>query len=472
MKAIANTACKLLVYSCLLTAAMAAQAERPNIILIMTDDQGYADLGCYGSEKIKTPHLDRMAAEGRRFTSFYMASSVCSPSRAALLTGTYPARNGMANHVIFPAHRHGLHPDEVTLADALKSVGYSTACIGKWHLGHTPELLPTAQGFDEYFGIPYSNDMNHPDNKGKPKGGADGMDLLWRDPESTLSKWKTPLMRNEEMIEIPVDQRTITARYTDEAIRFIRENKEQPFFIYLPHSMPHIPLYVPEDWYDGDPNLAYIRTIEHLDAETGRLLDVVRELGLQGKTYVIYTSDNGPWLQFKHHGGSAAPLRDGKGSTYEGGHRVPFLLWGADVPAGGVSDAFLSSMDLLPTLAAMAGAELKPRGVIDGLDARGTLLGDAPSPRTEMLYFSRTGTLEGIRHGDWKLLVSSEKESASPELYHLAVDIGERNNLAGARPEKARELSDRMAELEREINQNSRPRYEGQRRNSPKNKQT
>jgi len=429
--------------------------QKPNIIFIMTDDQGYNDLGCYGSETINTPHIDRMAKEGRKFTSFYMVSSVCTPSRAGLMTGSYPARVGMGG-VIFPTHRHGLHPDEVTIADALKSAGYATACIGKWHLGHMPEILPTAQGFDEYFGIPYSNDMNHPDNSDRPQGGVGGMNSLWKDPESTLTKWNTPLMRNEEIIELPVDQRTITRRYTDEAIRFVRENKDRPFFLYLPHTMPHVPLYVTDEWYDPDPQKAYIRTIEELDAETGRLLDVVRELGLKDNTYVIYTSDNGPWLTYRHHAGSSYPLRQGKMTTYEGGHRVPFVLWGGDVPADTTSDAFITAMDMLPTFAAMAGVELKPRGTIDGLDVRGALLGDDPSPRTEKLYYSREGRVEALRQGDWKLRVSGRRT----ELFNLAEDIGEKNNRAQAHPDKVETLTTRMQTLHEDIHQNRRSRWE------------
>jgi arylsulfatase A-like enzyme len=217
-------------------------AEKPNFVLIFTDDLGYGDLGSFGSTTIRTPHLDRLAAEGRKFTSFMTASSVCSPSRAGLLTGCYPRRVGMHNGVLFPTSTSGLHPDEHTIADHLRQQGYATACFGKWHLGHHPEVLPTANGFDTYYGIPYSNDMNHPANEGKPKGGAVGMDELWNDPESTLTKWQTPLMENEKIVELPVDQRTITRRCTDRALAFVKENRERPFFVYLPYSMPHIPL--------------------------------------------------------------------------------------------------------------------------------------------------------------------------------------------------------------------------------------
>jgi arylsulfatase A-like enzyme len=267
---------KHLLLAAALFSAIHASAAKPNFIIIFTDDQGYNDLGCFGSEKIKTPHIDRLAAEGRKFTSFMVASSVCSPSRAALLTGSYPKRVGMHKHVLFPASDHGLNPAEYTLADHFKSLGYATACIGKWHLGHLPELLPRAQGFDSYYGIPYSNDMNHPDNKGKAHPASDES---WLKQDEFVKKWNTPLIENEEIIELPVDQRTITRRYTDRAISFVTENKDKPFFLYLPHSMPHIPLFVPEDAQDPDPKNAFKAVIEHIDAEVGRGLIVSVETG-------------------------------------------------------------------------------------------------------------------------------------------------------------------------------------------------
>ena len=324
-----------------LVSAVITQAAKPNFIIIFTDDQGYGDLSCFGSKTIRTPNIDRIANEGRKFTSFMVASPVCTPSRSALLTGCYPKRIGMHQHVLFPSSKKGLNPKEHTIADHLKSEGYATACFGKWHLGHYKEVLPTANGFDTYYGIPYSNDMNHPDNKGKPRGGWEGMDSLWKDPRSTLTKWKTPLIEDEKIIELPVDQRTVTRRYTQKSIDFIKANKNKPFFVYLPHSMPHIPLYVPDDVRDEDPKNAYINTIEHIDNEVGRLLKALDDLKLAGKTYVIYTTDNGPWLPFRHHGGSAGPLRDGKGTTFEGGQRVPCVIRGPNIPAGTVCDLSL-----------------------------------------------------------------------------------------------------------------------------------
>jgi len=457
----------LLLFSCLSPEFFAA-SPKPNIILIFTDDQGYGDLGSFGSTTIRTPHLDRLADEGRKFTSFVSASSICTPSRAALMTGSYPRRVGMHGGVLFPASTTGLHPDEHTIADHLKQQGYATACFGKWHLGHHPEVLPIANGFDTYYGIPYSNDMNHPDNKGKPKGGTEGMDELWIDPESTLTKWQTPLMENEKIVELPVDQRTITRRCTDRAVAFIEDNRERPFFVYLPYSMPHIPLYVPDEVRDPDPKRAYINTIEHLDTEVGRIFDLLRERDLAKNTYVIFMSDNGPWLPFKHHGGSAGPLRDGKFSTFEGGHRVPFIVWAPGrIPAGTECDALASTIDLLPTIAAITGTPLPADRAIDGVDISALLRGNAKSPREEFLYYNSRGRIEGIREGDWKLLVKYPLRdrvpdlTAAPEilLFHLAEDLGERHNLAADKPELVERLRQRMLERDAAVAAGERPAW-------------
>jgi len=444
-------------------------ADKPNFVIIFADDQGYGDLGCFGSTKIKTPHIDRMAKEGRKFTNFLVASPVCTPSRAALLTGCYPKRVGMHQHVLFPSSKKGLNPTEHTIADHLKSQGYATACFGKWHLGHHPETLPQQNGFDTYFGIPYSNDMNHPDNKGKPKGGADGMDILWKDPESTLTKWKTPLMENEKIVELPVDQRTVTRRYTDKAVDFIKTNKDKPFFVYLPHSMPHIPLYVPDEVRDPDPQNAYTNVIEHIDAEVGRVMDTIRELGLSENTYVIYTTDNGPWLQFKNHGGSAGPLREGKGTTFEGGQRVPCVMWGPGrIPAGTECDEIVGTIDMMPTIASLTGKELPKDRKIDGVDVSMLLEGEtSKAPRQVFLYYTSRGDLEGIRNGKWKLLVKKPRRrgrqpqdapAPKPEimLFDLSKDIGEKNNLAKEHPDRVEQLTTHMKEADAEIEKNAR----------------
>jgi len=436
-------------------------AAKPNFILIFTDDQGYNDLGCFGSETIKTPHIDQLAAEGRKFTSFMVASPVCTPSRAGLLTGSYPKRVGLHKGVLFPTSDYGLNPDEYTIADHFKSLGYATACIGKWHLGHHPETLPRAHGFDSYYGIPYSNDMKHPDNQGKVHPASDES---WLNQDEFVKKWHTPLVENEEIIELPVNQRTITRRYTDRAISFITENKDKPFFLYLPHSMPHIPLFVPEDANDPDPANAYKATIEHIDAEVGRLADAVRKLGLAENTYLIFTSDNGPWLKFGNHGGNADPLRDGKGSTFEGGQRVPFVIWApGHIAANTTSDELVASIDLLPTLAALANSEIPAEHKIDGIDLAATLTGDAPSKRDEFLYYTAGGSTDGIRHGDWKLLLKGnsvwgeKRKQSDPLLFNLAEDISEAKNLAAEQPEKVAELTARLKELDTEITTNARP---------------
>lgn len=457
-----------------LTFLPSLQAEdKPNFVIIFADDQGYGDLGCFGSTTIKTPNIDRMAKEGRKFTNFMVASPVCTPSRAALLTGCYPKRIGMHQHVLFPQSTKGLNPEEHTIGDHLKAQGYATACFGKWHLGHHPETLPRQNGFDTYFGIPYSNDMNHPDNKGKPKVSSDD---LWKDQESCLTLWKTPLIEDEKIIELPVDQRTITRRYTDKAVNFIETNKDKPFFVYLPHSMPHIPLYVPDDVYDPDPQNAYINVIEHIDAEVGRVLDKIRDLNLTGKTYVIYTSDNGPWLRFNNHGGSAGELRDGKGTTFEGGQRVPCVMWAPGrIPAGSECPDLAGTIDLLPTIASITDSPLPKTNKIDGTDISEAIHGTAGSPREKFIYYTSRGELEGIRVDQWKLLLKKpaakrgkgkgkgkgrQTESAAPKsetlLFDLDKDVEESTNLAQSHPEIVEELTSQMQEYDAEITENAR----------------
>lgn len=452
-----QTLCHLINFVLLIIAN--AKVSTPNLILIFADDQGYGDLSCFGSTKIKTPNIDRIAEKGRKFTNFMVASPVCTPSRAALMTGCYPKRVGMHKHVLFPSSTKGLNPSEHTLADHFKAMNYATACFGKWHLGHHKEVLPTANGFDTYYGIPYSNDMNHPDNKGKPKGGPEGMDLLWKDPESTLTKWKTPLVLDEEIIELPVDQRTITRRCTQKTIDFIKENKDSPFFIYLPHSMPHIPLYVPDEIRDPNPMNAYVNTIQHIDSEVGRILQTLDELNLTSNTFIIYTTDNGPWLGFRHHGGSAGSLRDGKGTTFEGGQRVPCVMSGPGIPPGTICDELMSSIDLLPTFAAITGKPLPQKVKIDGLDATALLMGNGNPPRNEFLYYTSRGELEGIRQGKWKLLVKKQKKSKEKYevmLFDLLEDLSEKNNLSIQNPKLVERLSLRMKEIDAEIERNSR----------------
>ncbi|MDG1358786.1 MAG: sulfatase [Akkermansiaceae bacterium] len=433
-------------------------SPQPNFIIIFTDDQGYQDLGCFGSEDIKTPHIDRMASEGRMLTSFYSANPVCSASRAALMTGCYPRRVLEKKTVLFPQDDIGLHPEETTIADMLKTKGYATACVGKWHLGHHPEFLPTAQGFDSYFGIPYSNDMSHPAGAKRPAYGK--WDLHWSKPDKSTD-WKTPLIENEKILEHPVDQRTITRRYTNKAIEFIKANSgrelagqtpHRPFFLYLAHSMPHVPLYLPDELYNPDPKRAYISVIEHIDAEVGRILDTLRKEGLDKNTYVIFTSDNGPWLRFEHHAGKAKPLRNGKGSTFEGGMRVPCVTWAPGrIPANSKSSDMASTIDLLPTIASIAGIEPKTKGPIDGLNIADFLHAKSPSPRTEFLYY--TSQIQCIRQGAWKL----RQQGEFTQLFNLTEDIGESKNLAKKHPEKVAALKTRMKELDAKVIAGARP---------------
>ncbi|MGB6219946.1 sulfatase family protein [Haloferula sp.] len=436
-------------------ASLPVIAGKPNFIIIFTDDQGYNDLGCFGSEKIKTPNIDRLATEGRKFTSFMVPSSVCSPSRAALLTGCYPKRVGLHKHVIFPANDYGLNPKEFTIPRLFKSLGYVTACIGKWHLGHRPAVLPTAHGFDSYFGIPYSNNMNHPDHSFSDNPFAD---KIWTDPAKWTKKFNVPLMEGTEIIELPVDQRTITSRYTDRAISFITENKDKPFFLYLAHTMPHVPLFVPDEARNPDVKNAYTCVIEHLDTEIGRMMKTVRELGLADDTFVIVTSDNGPAPNSRNFGGSAFPLRGAKASPFEGGQRVPCIIWAPGrIPAGTETGELVSSMDLLPSVAAILGTELPADRIIDGIDLSSTITGTPKKGRTEFIYYSAHGVLQGFRQGDWKLLTKGVRGVKETSLFNLANDVEEMKNLASKEPEKVNQLNARMRELDTEITTNARP---------------
>jgi arylsulfatase A len=317
---------RLLIALLFLTSLTFAQSARrpPNFVVIFCDDLGYGDVGSFGNPTIRTPNLDRMAAEGQRWTSFYSADSVCTPSRAALLTGRLPIRTGMfsdTRRVLFPDSADGLPSTEITIAELLKIRGYSTAAIGKWHLGWQPEFLPMKQGFDSYFGIPYSNDMDATFKFSS----RDEYVKLMKDPKREY--WNVPLLLNEKVVERPVDQTTITQRYTDEAIKFIGSNKNKPFFLYLAHSMPHMPLFRTKNFENRSARGLYGDVIEELDANVGRLLDTLRQLKLERNTLVVFTSDNGPWALFDEQGGSAGLLRGAKGGTYEGGMREPTIFW-------------------------------------------------------------------------------------------------------------------------------------------------
>lgn len=424
MRAMAAGAAVAALPNWLLAAGQEADASRPpNFVIVFADDLGYGDLGCFGAPRIKTPNLDRMAAEGVRLTDFYSAAPVCTPSRASLMTGCYPLRVGMPA-VVYPSSRTGIADSEVTVAELLKTRGYATACVGKWHLGWQKKFLPTRHGFDEYFGIPYSNDM-------KP----------------------SPLIRGEETVEEPAEQDTLTQRYTEESIRFITASKDKPFFLYLAHNMPHVPLHAGEKFRGRSAEGLYGDVIEELDWSVGQVLDTLGRLRLDGRTLVLFTSDNGPWLTMGKRGGTARPLRGGKGACYEGGMREPCIArWVGHVPAGTVCKEVATTMDILPTLAGLAGAKPPADRTIDGRDISPLLAGanDARSPHEAFFYYC-AGRLDAVRSGSWKLVypfpdfygraAQSGTASGAPALYDLETDIGETRDVAADHPEEVKRLT-------------------------------
>ncbi len=424
------------------------KGKTPNIIIFLTDDQGYQDVGCFGSPLIKTPNFDRMAKEGVRFTNFYSAAPVCSPSRAALLTGCYPPRVGVPR-VLWPNDTIGLNSKEITIADILKAKGYTTACIGKWHLGDKPEFLPDQQGFDSYLGIPYSNDMTI-----NPKVQI-SKDVVYREgvtQESVrikrLGSGNVPLMRDGKVIEYPVDQTLLTKKYTEEAIKIITKNKDKPFFLYLAHTMPHIPLHASEAFNGKSPRGLYGDVIEELDWSMGEILKTLKSLNIDENTLVIFTSDNGPWNLKNGQGGSALPLRGFKFDTYEGGMREPMIAhWPGKIPAGSVCSEIASTIDLLPTIAWLTGSA-KPKAPIDGENIWPLLSGKrgAKTPHDGYYYYNAM-TLQGVRSGDWKLRIVKGKV----ELFNLAKDISESKNIESENPEIVNRLTKKMAKFDKEL---------------------
>ncbi len=429
-------------FICLISANFASgqETEPPNFIIIFTDDLGYGDLGSDGHPTIATPQLDRMAREGQEWTNFYAAASVCTPSRAAILTGRLSVRNGMMSHqrrVLFPDSKHGLPTSEITLAEQLKKAGYRTACIGKWHLGHKEAYLPTNNGFDYYVGIPYSNDMDrvHPLEWNE----------YWQQPDSLvkIEHFNVPLIRNTTIVERPADQHTITKRYTEETISFIKENREAPFFVYLAHSLPHIPLFVSKPFEGRSRRGLYGDVIEEIDHGVGKILETIRELGLENSTMVVFTSDNGPWLSFGRNGGSAGLLRAGKGTTYEGGMRVPGIFWGPGYVKPGVVYEIGSTMDLFVTFSQMAGVDLPTDRILDGADLGPVLLKGEKGKR-ETLFYYRGTDIYAVRYKDFKAHYITEgaygdfgeKEIHNPPLlYNISVDPSETENIAEKYPE-------------------------------------
>lgn len=409
----------------------------PNFVVIFADDLGYGDLGVFGHPTIRTPNLDRLATEGQKWTNFYAAASVCTPSRAALLTGRLPVRNGMmspVHRVLYPDSQGGLPASEITIAEALKTRDYATACIGKWHLGHLPPYLPTRHGFDSYFGIPYSNDMDRV--PGRP------VREVFLQPR--IEDFNVPLMRDTAIVERPADQRTITRRYTDEAVRFIEENRDRPFFLYLAHNFPHVPLFASEDFLGKSRRGLYGDVVEEIDYGVGRVVARLQELGIAENTLVVFTSDNGPWLTFAQHGGSAGLLRDGKGTTWEGGMREPTVFWWPGRLRPGTVLEMGSTLDLMNTLCSLAGVSVPTDRQMDGYDLSPVLFGTGESPRRTM-FFYRESKLYAVRHGQFKAHFITKSAYAGgreeethhdpPLLFHLGEDPGEQYDVASQHPE-------------------------------------
>ena len=439
-------------------------SNKPNFIVIFADDLGYGDLGIFGHPTIKTPHLDKMATEGQKWTNFYVASSVCSPSRAALLTGRLPVRTGVTG-VLFPHSETGLPQSEITIAKTLKNNGYKTAAVGKWHLGHKSPFLPTDHGFDSYYGIPYSNDM-------------DKVEELFTNhftlaENETYQAYNVPLMRNKEIIERPADQRTITKRYTEEAVSKIKSLKDEPFFIYLAHSLPHIPLFRSEEFKDVSAAGFYGDVIEEIDWSVGQILKTLKEEGIDENTLVFFSSDNGPWHIFKTHGGSAGMLQGAKGGTFEGGFRVPTIFWWPGTIEPGVVMDMATTMDLLPTFTQLSNANLPGDRIYDGYNLTPLIKGTGKSERDVVFYY-RGKQVYAVRKGPYKahfitelswgasrtsrFVTDTEIEITdkptvleTPLLYNVNVDPAERYNIAEQHPEVIDEIQKILEEHRNEL---------------------
>ncbi len=447
-----------------------AKGGKPNFVIVFTDDQGYGDVGCFGAKGFETPHLDKMAKEGVRFTDFYAASCVCTPSRAALMTGCYPQRVGLP-HVLGPKSNTGISDKEQTIAEILKPLGYATACYGKWHLGHHEKFLPLQHGFDDYFGLPYSNDMwpYHP-----------GVAHL--SPAERVKRWPhLPLIEGNKVINpkvSPADQRNLTTWYAERACKFIEKNKDRPFFVYVPHSMCHVPLYVSDKFKGKSKQGLFGDVIMEIDWSVGQILATLKRLGLDEKTFVMFTSDNGPWMSYGDHAGSAKPLREGKGTTFDGGQREACVMrWPGKIPPGKVQPEMATTMDILPTIAQLAGAK-PPKKPIDGKDIWPLMAcrAGAKSPH-EAFYFYRGWNLEAVRSGKWKLHVPHQYRSL-PEgstggkggkpvryqsrkigtaLFDLRSDIGETKNVADENPDVVKRLTALLDKTREDIGDGRKP---------------
>ncbi len=446
-----SVACIILSLSIWLPAS--GSSRPPNIVIILADDLGYGDLGCYGHPTIRTPNLDRMAAQGMRFTDFYVAACVCTPSRAALLTGRLPIRTGMAGtenrRVEFRDSPGGLPPEEITIAKALKGKNYATACIGKWHLGHLPPFLPMAHGFDSYYGLRWSNDMEP-----APKIPKNASSSLNPDPKW----WRASLMQNDKVIEQPTDLSTLTRRYTEQAIQFIHDHRKQPFFLYFAHTYPHVPLFASAKFKGVSSRGLYGDVVEELDWSVGQVLETLRKEKLMGDTFVFFTSDNGPWLVRGLAGGSAGLLYEGKGSTWEGGMREPAIaFWPDKIKAGVVTRELASSLDLFNTCLRLAGVAIPTDRIIDGVDMSPILFSAGKSARDTIIYY-RGDELFAIRKGRFKAHFQTAPGYATPGnpmkfekhdpplLFDLGSDPGEKVNVAEQHPEVLDEI---QGELEK-----------------------
>lgn len=447
---------------------MAAETEnertaKPNFVVIFCDDLGYGDLGVFGHPTIKTPNLDKMAFEGQKWTNFYVAAPVCTPSRAGLLTGRLPVRSGMCSdkrRVLFPDSNGGLPQNEITIAEALKDNGYRTAAVGKWHLGHKKQYLPTNNGFESYYGIPYSNDMDK----------VEKTNYFTLAEQEKFEAYNVPLMRDEEIVERPADQRTLTRRYTEETVKKIRTFKNEPFFIYLAHSFPHIPLFRSAKFKDASLAGIYGDVIEEIDWSVGEILTTLKKEGLASKTLVVFTSDNGPWHIFKTHGGSAGLLRGAKGGTFEGGMREPTIFWWPGSLKPGVVMDMATTMDLLPTFCSLSNTKLPNDRIYDGYDITPLLFVTGTSQR-DIVFYYRGQKVYAIRKGAYKAHFITQQEYntktahpiTSPEveigktptiqdpplLYNLNTDPSERYNIAGDHPDI---LADMKNILEEHLN--------------------
>lgn len=432
-----------------------AASTSPNVVVIFIDDMGYADIGPFGATDYPTPNLDRMAAEGTRFTDFVASTAVCSASRAALMTGSYHIRVGITG-ALGPNSQIGISDAETTIAEVCKSQGYATACFGKWHLGHHPRFLPTSHGFDEYFGLPYSNDMwpYHPANIARIK----------KDPDAKPIYPPLPLIDGVEVVNAAVtakDQAELTAQYTRRAVSFIEQHKDQPFFVYLPHSMVHVPIYASKKFEGKSGAGLFGDVVMEIDWSVGEVLDCLKQNGLDEKTLVIFTSDNGPWLNYGDHAGSALPLREGKGTMFEGGYREPTIMrWPGKIPAGTTCDELASTIDVLPTVAKLIGATL-PENKLDGKDITSLMFAqpDAISPHESFWCYYGGGQLQAVRDRQYKLHfphqyrtmngrsggtggqpVDYDSAKTGLELYDLKADVGETTNVAEQHPEIVKRL--------------------------------